>query len=239
MYRIINICLLILSALFFGSVISEVAQIPMLIGIGAITLPAFIANEASALYFGVSLKTIARPITHSPGAGGGINNYILAVLRDDIQTMPARSADGVTIATPIVMKSGKYMHTIYATDKKVKPIQNKIETDDNPDITAYEVGLEFWHPGLSKAILEFQALHGSSAFIIILRECASDSMYLLGEMCNPLYMKTAELQWEPTPTGGRGTQFGIKGTQSMPYAIYTSTLTLDPADSASGSASGA
>ncbi len=235
MFSTIRILFVSLLAIVFGNIVADVAQIPIMAGIASIAIPAFLVNESGALFFGVSLKSILKPTTHSPGAGGGINNYILAVLRDDIQTFPTRGEDGVTIAGNIVLKAGKYMHTIYATDKKVKPLSTKAESD-NPDITAYDVGVEFWHPGLSKAILEFQALHGNSPFIIILRECATNTKYLLGEMCNPLYMNQAELQWEATTTGGRGTQFGIKGQQSMPIAIYEGTLTLAPKDS-SGSPS--
>lgn len=233
MYKIINILLVMLVAIIFGLIISDIAQIPGIAGIAALIIPAFTVNSAGLILFGVTLKSVARPTGQSPGAGGGINTYIIAILVEDILTMPERGDDMVTITGNIVMKEGKYMHTIYATDKKIKPVQTKEGTDDNPDIVAWNVGLEFWHPGLEKPILEFQAKHAHSNMMLIVRECASDKMYLLGEMCNTLHMTESELQWEATPSGGKGTQLGIKGQQSLPMAIYEGDLTLDPGETTS------
>ena len=232
-YKIISFLFLLLTSVVFGTVIADVASIPIIAGVGALLLPAFIVQEQSALFFGATLKSIKRPVTHSPGSGGGINNEVIAVLVSDIDLsqFPARGSDGVTITDNIIMKSGKYMRVLYSTPKKLKPIQNKVDTDDNPDILAFEVGIEYWYPGLSKAILEFQAQHGHSQMLLILRECATNTKYLLGEPCSALHMRESELQWEPTPSGGRGTQFGIKGEQGLPYAIYEGQLFLDPADS--------
>jgi hypothetical protein len=184
------------------------------------------------------LKSVSKPAVVNPGGGGNLNNEIIAFLDDDVQTFPERAEDSVTVTENIVMKPGKYMHTLYSTPYKVKPIQTKVENNDNPDIQAYEVGLEFWHPGLEKAILAFQAKHSTSKIHLIIRDCVGSKKYWLGQPCNPLYLGTAELQWEPKPSGGRGTQLAFSGEQTLPFAVYEGELTLAEEASGSPAASG-
>ncbi len=239
MFKIISFLLAFLLFTVTGVVVADVADIPTIAGIGAVLIPAFVVQETGAIFFGASLKSLARPEGTSPGAGGSIKNILYAFDMDKVVSGLDRGADKVTITGPIVFEDGHYMQTIYATDKKIKPIKNKIDTDDNPDIEAWEVGLEFWHPGLEKPVLQFMAENSTRRLGFIFLDCATGTKYLLGQKCNSLHMKTAELQWEPKPSGGKGTQFSIMGEQTLPYGIYEGDLVLDPSAEASASASNA
>jgi hypothetical protein len=186
------------------------------------------------------ISDIGKPAAANAGAGGGMNNEIIMVKADDILTMPDRGDDDVTITSDIVMKSGKYMRTIYSTPETIEPSFKKAE-GDNKDVTAFEVGLKFQHPGLEKEILQFMAQHPSTKFYMILRNCALSKMYLFGEPCNELIMNEAEGKWGKTVTEGKYLTFNFSVTQSLPIAIYEGNLTLDDSSSsasASASASG-
>lgn len=179
------------------------------------------------------LEDIAKPAGASVAAGGGLNNEVIVMLEDDVQTVPERGADLVTMTGNIVMKTGKHMHTIYATPKTLEPTLKKLK-GDNSDITAFEVGLKFFHPGLAAAILSFMAKHSGDKFFLILRNCAASTMYFLGEKCNPVMADDFESIWGKNLTEGKGTNFTFLGQQTLPYAIYSGELTLSD-DSGSGS----
>jgi hypothetical protein len=180
------------------------------------------------------LEDITKPSGSSPGSGGGLNNEVIIMLEDDVETLPAREADLVTMTGNITMKQGKFMHIIYATPKTLEPMLKKVK-GDNPDITAFEVGLKFFHPDLAAAILSFMAKHSSDRFFILLRNCAQQRQYFIGEKCNPLMLEEFESIWGKILTEGKGTNFTFLGQQTLPYAIYSGTLTLSDS---SGSGSG-
>ncbi|NCB43569.1 MAG: hypothetical protein EOM59_13265 [Clostridia bacterium] len=182
------------------------------------------------------LEDITKPAGSSPGAGGGLNNEVILMLEEDVESLPERGVDLVTMTGNITMKTGKYMHSIYGTPKTLEPTLKKVK-GDNSDITAFEVGLKFFHPDLAAAILSFMAKHSSSKFYLILRNCASERMYFIGEKCNPLMLDEFESIWGKLLTEGKGTNFTFLGQQTLPYAIYAGTLTLSE-ESGSGSPSG-
>lgn len=171
------------------------------------------------------LIDIAKPAGASPGAGGGLNNEVIVMLEDDVLSLPVRDEDMVTMTGDITMKPGKTMHSIYGTPKTLEPILKKLK-GDNIDITAFEVGLKFFHPDLATAILSFMAKHSGSKFFLILRNCASARMYFLGEMCNPVMADEFESVWGKNLVDGKGTNFTFLGQQTLPYAVYTGLLTM-------------
>ncbi len=171
------------------------------------------------------LEDITKPAGASPGAGGGLNNEVIIMLEEDVLTLPARGPDLITMTGEIAMKPGKFMHSIYGTPKTLEPTLKKIK-GDNSDITAFEVGLKFFHPGLAAAILAFMAKHSGSKFYIILRNCAVETQYFIGEKCNPIMMEEAESVWGKMLTEGKGTNFTFLGQQTLPYGIYVGGLTL-------------
>lgn len=184
------------------------------------------------------LTDISKPTGTNPGAGGGIKSIIYAVLEDDLvmASFPSRGDDLVTITGDLVLSSGKYIHQIYATEKTIEPIERKLQ-GENRDSGGVEVSLSFFHPGLQKAIQEFKAKHMNSSFFILLKNCANDTVYLIGEPCNTVWMDEYESKWGKTIDEGKGTTFTFMSQQSLPVAIYEGAL--DTLLEASGSGSGA
>lgn len=179
------------------------------------------------------LEDITKPAGASPGAGGGLHNEVILMLADDVETIPVRGEDLVTMTGNIVMKTGKYMHSIYSTPKTLEITHKKIK-GDNADIVGYEVGLKFFHPDLKAAILSFKAKHSASKFYALIRNCAANMVYFMGEPCNELLMDEAESVWGKNITDGKGTNFTFLTQQKNTAAVYTGTFTL-PDDSGSGS----
>lgn len=184
-----------------------------------------------------ALTDVLKSSKANVASGGGMDNTLILFLADDVQTMPARGTDNVTISTNIVMKPGKYMHKFYLTPKTVKPTFKKIK-GDNADILAFECGIEGFHPGLEAEIMTFLAQHSGSKFYAILRNTAADMMYLFGEAGNELELGEGEVTWGANPSEGKGMTIPWNTIQSLPPALYTGALTLaDDSTSASASAS--
>ena len=218
------------TALLFAAIVAPVFSI----GIGGDPLfwlsGLMVANylpgmPGGVLAFSASLMDIQKPAGNA-GAGGGLHNEIIAFLEDEVETWPARGADNITITESFVMKAGKFMRTIYSTPETLEPMVKKLK-GENIDISAYEVGAKFFHPGLGVAILQFMADHGSSKIHLILRNCAGDAMYYLGEKCNPLLMDEAEGKWGKKVVDGKGITFTLLGQQSLPPAIYQGNLIME------------
>jgi hypothetical protein len=181
------------------------------------------------------LVDILKSNIANPGAGGGIKSIIFAILLGDIKIFPARGADLVTITSPFELNAGKYAHQIYATGQTIQPKETKLN-GDNKDSGGVEVSLEFFHPDLNSPIQEFKAKHMNSPFILLFQNYAASKTYLIGEPCNPVYMDAWESTWGKTVAEGKGTTFTFKSQQSLPMAIYSSSIE-DLLEEASGSLS--
>ena len=169
------------------------------------------------------LMDIDKPAIANPGAGGGINSIIYAVLKDDVETFPARDVDLVTISTDLVLSTGKYIHQIYATHQTIEPKETKL-SGENKDCGGVEISLNFFHPGLGAAIQEFKAKHMNSDFYLLIKNCSTGTVYLIGEPCNPAWLDAWEASWGKTVAEGKGTTFTFKSQQSLPMAIYAGAL---------------
>jgi len=71
---------------------------------------------------------------------------------DDVETTPARDANGVMIAGDLVMKSGKTAIEIYSTPKTMKAWD---VSSGDPDKKGFVHHLEFEHPGDEIEYAEF------------------------------------------------------------------------------------
>jgi hypothetical protein len=181
------------------------------------------------------LVDILKPNIPNPGAGGGLKSFIFAAKVSDVEVMPARGTDLVTIANPLVMKTGKYVHLIYATNQTIQPKETKLN-GDNKDAGGVEITVDFHYPGVTKEIQEFKAKFMNEEFYFFLMNCAASMTYLIGEPCNPAWIESWETTWGKTVAEGKGTTFTLKSQQSLPMAIYTSDIE-DLLDQASGSTS--
>lgn len=108
-----------------------------------LSLPAYLLNLKTEKIMSVSLFDLLKPTIKNAGGGGGIKSEIIIALEEDIDmnSFPAREADGVTILTDIPMKTGKYMHTLYMTQGTIKPGQKKLKGSNN-DCGGFELTLE-------------------------------------------------------------------------------------------------
>jgi hypothetical protein len=232
--KIVQILTALLLSVIVAPVFASVSGISPFIWAGGLMVANFLPGiPGGALAFAASLVDITKPAGNA-GAGGGLNNEIIAFLENDVLTWPERGTDKITISSNFVLKPGKFMRVIYSTPETLEPMMKKVK-GENIDIVAYEVGAKFFHPGLEAAILQFMAEHNSSQFHFILRNCAGNKMYYLGEKCNPLLMDEAEGKWGAKVIDGKGITFTFLGQQSYPPAIYTGSLTIEEA---SGSPSG-
>lgn len=182
------------------------------------------------------LIDLNKPAGANPGAGGGLKSLIVAILLADIKTFPARGADLVTIANPIVLENGKYAHLIYATNQTIEPKETKL-SGDNKDSGGVEISISSFFPGLDAPVQEFKAKHMNSDFILLLVNCAANKTYLIGEECNPVWLDAWESTWGKTVAEGKGTTFTFKSQQSLPMAIYSSSYVDLLDDETSGSLS--
>jgi len=187
------------------------------------------------------LTDILKPAGTNPGAGGGIKSIIFAILASDVLSLPDRGEDLVTMTGDISMKTGKYIHQIYATPKTIEQVCKKLK-GENRDSGGFEISVPFFHPGLEAAILEFQAKHSNSDFYILIKNCPAKKVYLVGEECNSVWMDDFESKWGKDIGDGKGTTFTFLSHQSLPLAIYQGELdgllVPDEEDSGSGSGSG-
>lgn len=168
------------------------------------------------------LMSINKPTGKNPGAGGGLKSVVYALLVDDIDTWPDRETDLVTILTDVTLKAGKYIHEIYATSQTIEPVEKKL-AGENKDSGGVQIDVKFFHPGLDAAIQEFKAKHSTSEFILFIRNCAEDKIYVIGEPCNPAWMEEWEATWGKSVEEGKGSTFTFVSKQSLPMAIYAGT----------------
>lgn len=179
-----------------------------------------------SLMMGYGLFNVPKPEGQNPGAGGGIKTEIYICLEDDVDTFPTRGSDLITISSDILMKAGKYWHLLYGTDKTIEPSEKKLP-GPNEDSGGWELTLKLFHPGIYAKIQEFKAKHAFERFYIIIRNCQTNTMFLIGEPCNPVSMNAVETKWGKTMAEGKGNDFTFISQQSLPMAIYSGTVTLD------------
>lgn len=220
--------------MIFGTFMGVNAAYPM----AALFVLSFAPMPSGVLPMAYDMFDIDKPAGSWPGAGGGIKSVVYAALEDDlvIASWPSRAADQATISSDIVLKAGKYLHQIYATEDTIEPNEKKLK-GPNRDSGGFEVTLKFFHPGVEAAIQEFKAKHANSNFILLIKNCGENKVYLIGEPCNTAWLEDFETKWGKDVDEGKGTDFTFMCKQPKPVAIYSGALdTLLEPDSGSGSA---
>lgn len=110
-------------------------------------------------------------------------NRVVLMEVDDIMTFPARDANGILVATDIVLKAGKTAIEMYVTPKTLK-VYNTGEGD--PDKKGYLQNLEFEHPGDELEYNEFAENCINRDFIAIVMKWDGSNKRLLGTPGCPL-----------------------------------------------------
>ena len=175
------------------------------------------------------LTNISRPPIRNIGGGGNIKNELILVKSGDyVAPLPPVNENTGTITDNIQMLPGKLMHSIYVTERTLKPAFSRQE-GSNLDCYGYQVSVEGFHPGLEAAILNFLRLHGDFRGLLIFRSIKADGTevrYLIGESYNPVSISAAEFSWGAQANEDKGTKITIGGLQNDPIKIYEGTLFL-------------
>jgi len=239
--KILRILFSITIAMLISVVLGSFLDVNALWIAGALLIFSFLTPRPQGALM-VSLMDLARPSGDNVGGGGGIDSEIILIMAEDVDqaNFPARSTLGGKITGNIPMKSGKYMHRFYSTDKTIKPTQKKLK-GSNSDCGCYEVGAETFHPGLAEAALNWISNFGFAfkgyVIIQVYDPGASSSgtpgagnikRYLLGEPGNPINVDDLESMWGEDADKEKGTKIIFKGKQSRPIAIYEGTIAYDP-----------
>lgn len=224
--KIFNVLLL---ALLAGAGLSIAAGLPAAPIIGGLTLLSFaIKGEKGAL--NTTLFDLAKPSGDNVGAGGGISSEIILIQSSDIDwsEWPDYGTDGVTITDDIPLKADKYMHRFYMTQGTIKPSEKRLK-GANKDCGGYEIGLEGFYPGIGKAVQKWKAQFGISfEGIILIKNCAADTVYLIGEPCNLAHIDSFETSWGEDISKEKGSKFTFVAQQSRPLCFYEGFISYNP-----------
>jgi hypothetical protein len=145
-------------------------------------------------------KSVPKP---APGAGApkGKNPFLKIVFVADILEWPLYDGNGVKMLGDIVLKDGAKIQTLYLTDDTQKI---SFTTEGESDAEGFLKKFEGKHPGDSLEKSEFvQNTIGQPLVLIYDSGCADTEKRVLGDACNPLYLK-AELTDDKD---GLGTMF--------------------------------
>jgi len=88
----------------------------------------------------------------NPGRPNPKSSYIIIFKADDLLTPPVKAADGVSVTTSLVLKTGKKAMEIYATPNTIK-VSDKSSGD--ADKKGFIHTIEFEHPGSNVEYSQF------------------------------------------------------------------------------------
>ncbi len=160
--------------------------------------------------------SVARP-SGMPGAGLHPQDELILIDADDIATFPARDADGVSIADPVVLATGATGITIYMTPGTYTVESN---SDGDPDEEGFQPSIQASHPGNSPEIMKFKSNWLGKRIIAILKFCNGGTPWLFGSPCNPMRLQAA---YSGTKDSNRN-QFTLRQTsKGEDIALYSGT----------------
>jgi len=119
----------------------------------------------------------------NPGRPTSFKTKVILFEWDDVLTVPARDANGILIATDLVMKPGYPAIEMYVTPKTLKAYDT---SEGDPDKKGYIQHLEFEHPGDELAYAEFAENMINRNLGAIIQKCDGSDKRLLGTPCCPL-----------------------------------------------------
>lgn len=120
-------------------------------------------------------KNAGRPI--------GFKDKVILFKWDDVETMPDRDANGVSISGDLVLCTGCTAIEMYVTPETLKVYDT---SEGDPDKKGFLQHLEFEHPGDELAYAEFAENAINENFGAIVRACDGTRTRLLGTPCCPL-----------------------------------------------------
>jgi hypothetical protein len=219
---------ILLIALLAGAGLSLAIGLPVAPVIGTLVILSYVIPRQAGV-LNATLFDLARPEGDSVGGGGGIKSSIILIQGADIEwdAYPSRT-DGSVITEDIPLKAGKYMHRFYMTQGTIKPSEKKLK-GENKDCGGFEIGLAGFFPGIGKAVQKWKANFGISfEGIILIENCATGTVYLIGEPCNLAQIDTMDTSWGEDVSKKKGTDFAFLSKQSTPMAFYEGAILYDP-----------
>lgn len=163
--------------------------------------------------------SIARP-DGQPGRGLTPKDRLVVIDVDDIETFPARDADGVTIATDIVMKQGKTGVGIYITPGTANVSSN---SSGDADAEGFTPSVQISHPGNKTEIRAFKQNWLGKNCIVILEYC-DGTKDLIGSPCNPCKLA---VEYSGTNEANANQLTFQQVSKGDDIAIYTGAVTTD------------
>lgn len=129
---------------------------------------------------------VAKPLGKSPGAAAPKEPNVTIVAVDDIQTWPARDANGVNHVGNFVLNTGAKMIQLYMTPSKIKA---SFESDGDEDSISFKQKFEGQHPGNELEISEFVQNWTGVNVIVIYGSCSDSFRKVIGTKCAPVQLK--------------------------------------------------
>lgn len=172
---------------------------------------------------------VSIPRNDEGGAATVKNPTIILLDINDVETEPTHAFGTAELTGNFAMATGKTGVGVYATPSSISLTE---EQSGDVDSRGIAKGVEFVHPGDSKAVSALVEGWLNRPAIIIVRDCdsASSSARVIGSKCNPAY-----LQPEYTNSkDGRNRKLVFKQDQPDKFVIpfYSGTIPALAADAA-------
>jgi hypothetical protein len=178
--------------------------------------------------------SVKRP-SGTPGKGITLQDQMIIIDVDDVQSFPSRNAAGVVIEGDMVMKAGKYAVGLYMTPGTTEVTSN---SDGDTDAEGFKPQVKFAHPGNEQEVREFKANWLGKKCVIIMRYCNGKLPDLIGSPCNPVKLTVAytgsndanknELTFEQISKGDDIAIYSGSITLEEPVAVVATGATAVP-----------
>lgn len=125
----------------------------------------------------------------NPGRPNPKSPYIILFKSEDLDHKPVKSADGITVAVPLVFKTGKKAIEIYATPSTIKAGD---KSSGDPDKKGFIHTIEFEHPGSGTEYAQFinDNINESLMAIVVYPDLPFDKLF--GWPGNPLQLNNEQ-----------------------------------------------
>ena len=182
----------------------------------------------------MSYTPVSVPKTGSnPGRPKGKNPNILIVRTQDIETFPARDANGVKSAegANLVLKTGANAIAIYATPSTIK----RYDTGEgDPDAKGWIQNVEFEHPGDEVAFEEWKENNINENLAALTYRCDGTGKKLHGTPCEPLQFEVEEQDDKDALKSMVKLKSLMRGAKSMVYLGDLPSLDTDSGSAGAG-----
>jgi len=177
------------------------------------------------ILFAFNAFSVSAATNPNPGAGKRLNYNIYYVLASqlDVDNMPSRDADGVTITTSLPLLPGQYWHKIQAQPRTTTFTWT---SEGEPGSSTIPATLTVMYNGVNKTIEEWVAKFNGQYMYVAVEDCTTGEIRLGGTKCCPMTVSIDESGYSADKTG-----YTLKFTceSSVPPAYYEGTIPMEPA----------